>query len=83
MRLNSENVDSGRADRFAESINPGVSLRPRWAPWGSSVAPLSQQDFNERYNLAYQSPDTPRASVFQVVKHYFASVVVYGCLLLS
>ena len=59
-----------------------VLERPHWAPWGSSAESLSPQQFNERYNLAYQAPDTPRASVLQVIKHYVASVVVYGCLLL-
>lgn len=82
MRLNSENAESGPGDRPAESIGPSVSSRPRWAPWGGAAEPLSRQQFNERYNLAYQAPDTPRASVLQVTKHYLASVVVYGCLLL-
>ena len=79
MRLNSEN---GVAEGLSESTGPSVSPRPRWAPWGSSDEPLSPQQFNERYNLAYQAPDTPRASVRQVTKHYVASVAVYGCLLL-
>jgi len=41
-----------------------------------------RREFNERYNLAFLDEDLPRASVRQVLKHYAASVGIYGGLLL-
>ncbi len=43
---------------------------------------LSTREFNERYNVAFVEEHLPRASVLQVLKHYAASVAIYGCLLL-
>lgn len=67
----SEQVD--RSSQEAESDH----ARQRRAP-----TILSQREFNEQYNLAYLDEDLPRASIQQVLKHYFGSVAIYGCLLL-
>ena len=69
-------------DRSSEQTGlPLPTTEPKPATADALPTPVSRKEFNAQYNLARMHEELPRATVWQALKHYAASVLIYGGLL--